>query len=373
LGKVDYVLITSTYYKRDVLNLLFLPEGVQYRFRYREKWVPDEVFQNPSILQNKTVLIVCYFGLQEGEDPSEFFPIRLATLEEVSKLGDILYLRYVTGKIAPSNTTTGTKTLQGFVRDLIGSYLTGRILSKYVVKANDLDVDTQGDQMAAWTSVVMSLGTLKQFQFTNFLKLLGISDQKRDQLMPSNILGSLLRRFLHLKPKSQVLGYQLKSGQSYRVDIMQRIPVEGLLLSSPIEISLQSSDAIVPLGSERIVGSYDKLELNFTVKMTFQDRYSNILLTAAPGKGHTADNKGEVFDIDSPEIFVQCRVRKSLLLTPLVLIGGGIVLTSFSESIASELSSIQILSGSATLVAISLKAVGAALVAIGVGIVGAKA
>src|SRR5439155_16602982 len=101
------LLVTSTTYRKDVLNLLCLPEGFEYRFRYRARWVDPGVFRNPSVLKGMKSVVI-YFHGSATEQPREFVPIREVEIEDTEILGDILYIRFCTGKFYDHSSRNGS-------------------------------------------------------------------------------------------------------------------------------------------------------------------------------------------------------------------------------------------------------------------------
>ena len=66
-------------YAQDVSNVVGLPEGTHYQFRYREQWVGSQAASDWAQLAGRTGLVVFSFQHPAHLHPAAFVPIRLAT------------------------------------------------------------------------------------------------------------------------------------------------------------------------------------------------------------------------------------------------------------------------------------------------------
>src|SRR5437016_2624751 len=183
------LLITSSKYAQDIMNLLCLPEGVDYRFRYRAKWIPQEVMKNPSILKGTKAAIVFFHGSKPNEQLREFVPILEVQIDDAKALGDILYLQFTTGKLyeydlrnsgvdpSPSSALI-EKDLKDFLRDKEPT------LERLLVQDAQNLPKPADDQLASWTRLIQRLWHLEPFQGGIFLRIVRLIDQTGIEVPP---------------------------------------------------------------------------------------------------------------------------------------------------------------------------------------------
>ena len=79
-------------YCYEINNILSLPNGFRYRFRYQKKkgegWLPE--IDNPKEMENNIGLIV----LREFQETGKFIPIRNIFIDKIEVIGDIIYIEY---------------------------------------------------------------------------------------------------------------------------------------------------------------------------------------------------------------------------------------------------------------------------------------
>ena len=97
------ILVTSTRwpYLRDIVDLMFLQSGLGYRFRYRSKYVLPEFVESPEkIVDRKGYIVHAHTRRNPSPEPDtilEFLPIREATIKEVKKFGEFIWLYFEVG------------------------------------------------------------------------------------------------------------------------------------------------------------------------------------------------------------------------------------------------------------------------------------
>lgn len=84
-------------YAKDVFNVLALPNGGIYRFRYKEKYIHSDVIGdlNNSKIKGTLALIAFRTNLDVIEDKHFFVPVRWALLKSVQKSADFYLIDFV--------------------------------------------------------------------------------------------------------------------------------------------------------------------------------------------------------------------------------------------------------------------------------------
>ena len=110
----DLVAVTSTNepYLYDAPNVLSLPEGAEFRFRYREPWVdPSLLVRSRETAEEfyRRRLVLVFHSQQTGH----LVPLREASVVRVEVLGPVTYVRFKVGKfLAPPSKDLGCEDLR---------------------------------------------------------------------------------------------------------------------------------------------------------------------------------------------------------------------------------------------------------------------
>lgn len=316
----ECLLVTSTTYKQDILNLLCLPAGLHYRFRYRERWIPREVVENPSILEGKRAFIVYFHGATADESSKEFVPIREVQIDSVQPFGDILYVRFVTGGFLhypPRGAATHPNPRHDAINRAMGNLVLQQppFLDKYIRLCRPLPSETVPDQVMHWSNLVKWLCDLGPFKSASFLKIVNVVDLKGKELFPKDIV----------KTRSLVTkGYVLRGGSTFRIVLLQRTSDE-LEIASPFEIELKTPESVMPIRNALVVGKYDKLDLIFATKYQLADAYPVLRLQAS--RRSEAKLGASSVLVESPDPHIPIRIKRMSHPLPLFLISVGVAIT----------------------------------------------
>src|SRR5208283_2121835 len=80
-------------YRNDVYNILAYPSGFVIQFRYRKKWIPNDIW-NSKELKGKNVIVTAVVKHENGE--IEFIPLRKGKILNTYKFAeDVLILSFV--------------------------------------------------------------------------------------------------------------------------------------------------------------------------------------------------------------------------------------------------------------------------------------
>src|SRR5580658_7011937 len=87
-------------YLEFIAELLALPEGANYHFRYRKRWVPANFWSNPNELYFRDAIILFLGDLGESPPIVEYVPVRHARITRARKLGEHLRIDFTVGPFA---------------------------------------------------------------------------------------------------------------------------------------------------------------------------------------------------------------------------------------------------------------------------------
>jgi len=271
-GNKEVFLLTSTAfpYIKDALDLLFLPSGVHYRFRYRRAWVPPEFLtkEGAKKLNGTKAIIVHIHTKKESEEAYkilEYIPLREAKIDEVKVLGEFLWIGFVLGDWVHYHNATKAEELneyhESFKRRVPKDYR--EYVSKIIFFVDNFDIETVPDDPTGenediiknWTQMATHIGNLEPHKDSIFTKILSIQDMNtRESISPTLF-------------DEHITGYQLRGGRVYSIDVAQYYP--GKEKITPFDLNLITSGAIRPIkGEAEIKGKYDILNFIFDCRST---------------------------------------------------------------------------------------------------------
>lgn len=320
-------LLTSTAfpYIRDALDLLFLPSGVHYRFRYRKKWLPDEFLVKESVqeLQGKDAIIIHIHTKKEKEVNRilEFIPIRAAKIDSVRALGEFLWVRFILGDWMhyhkahrPNELNEFHELLKKQVPDDSREFVKKIMFFVKKFKIETIPDDPSGESDEAiknWTLIAGHVGKLEPHQNSIFTKILSIKDMNtREPISP-----------MMLNP--HITGYQLNAGRIYSLDVAQYYPGDKEI--KPFNLNILTSTIITPIkGEAEIKGKYDLL--HFVINSTSSEKTVNTFLSfrASPH---------EPYLISEPFFNITVHGQWGRVASSLLIFGIGVTLTNVSTQL----------------------------------------
>lgn len=277
---------TSPPYLRDVMDLMFYPSQIDYRFRYDKKWLSQEFKSaNGQIskeqvkkLVGKKAIIVHILTKKKGQKHKilELLPIRKATICEVKVLGEFLWLSLILGDwIVYHEETTEYKVNEHhelFKRQIPKD--SRDILSQLVFLVKNFGVatipdDPTGKNVAVLSNWTLMAGHISRFaarasdKALVFLKLVSLKNIDSETILRVKLLYSSLR------------GFEFQTGRSYSLDIAEYCRKD----IDPFEIELKTQrDRITPtLGRTEVRGKYDMLHFIINCRPATKGHVSTLL------------------------------------------------------------------------------------------------
>ncbi len=288
-----------------------------------------ELFGNPSTLKGMKGAVIFFYGSRPDEKQRYFFPIREVEIEDVESLGDILYIRFKTGRLyeqTSRNASPHPSPESSVIENALKPFLQAAYpsLTRYVVVDDLILIKLAHDELLAWSNLVQSIGDLVPFEGVSFLKVVRIADQNGKPVNPKILVSK--------KGKIVTRGYALRGGSTYQLELLQRTN-DKMRLVQPFEIKLKAPESIVPIHSAVVVGEYDKLELTFSVKPQLNNLYSSVGVRAdVEPNGLIIGKPDGVVSVKvvSPNILLPIRVGRISYALPIGLISSGIVIGPFA-------------------------------------------
>jgi hypothetical protein len=302
-------------YCYELNNVLSLPSGFTYRFRYQKKkkgeWMPE--IPNPKQLKGCKALVV----LREFSVTAKLIPIRKILITKVVMIGDIVYIEYELDEriIFSSDILIREKQLEVFNQRILTDINTslypnipGEDLRNLVFFGTDYTYDFKDDDYKGdrndedsnrWGNLLELIGSfngtgIDEYKDFDFMKITGVFDENGNPA-----------RILRIKNKSFFVIYNRKV---YAIQFLQRtftgsigssavtIPRDVVLVSDPNEVKLLTPRL-------NISGKYDLLSLVFRPEISRMKRNTFLMLQFY--KGNEA--------LPFPSITIPIQIRHSFI------------------------------------------------------------
>ena len=333
-------LLSSTVepYIKDILDILALPSGFNYRFRYVFRWLTSE-FQNQEHLdklKNREVLIVHIITERIESEVGkryriiEYIPIRKAFIVEAKIMAGFVYFEFkLDGYVKfdkpfdqikeaknPFSDQVKSKIpleLREYVKNLafLAPHINVQYVSDTITKPND-------ELVVSWFNLVSYIGRLKPYKdlravFTKLLEITNVNTHK-------TVVSEEIAEGLH--------GFRLNSANAYRIRILQRyLNAEKLDPIFKLEITSNSTDINTIKNQALIQGGYDVLDFIISVPDVVSSRETFLYIKP--------DETGSrAFMISSIIYFVKITPNVRKLGVVFGVVTSGIVLAGLSSNIA---------------------------------------
>lgn len=192
-------------YKKDVYNVLSYPTGFVMHFRYRLKWVSDDLRKNLPIEGNEVVMIAAIIINDDHEDIKfKFMPFRRGKVISIIKDGDTLHIYYELLKEWVLYDDSKGKDVN-FYDDLIKQNDCPSN-GKFMCFGNTNKFSFSKDPIA-WVEIIERLVKFNRYKLSTFYRINNISELPGGKLLEVEEFDRLTR------------GFVLKKGKNYSIDI----------------------------------------------------------------------------------------------------------------------------------------------------------
>jgi hypothetical protein len=313
-------------YAFELNNILALPKGFNYRFRFqnkkKEKWMPE--IANPKELTNTNGLIV----LRDFQNTAKFFPIRHIHIIDVKIIGEIVYLEFNLEDrvVLNSDSNERIKQIKKFNERIIVDInvtkypnIAKKDLHNLIFFGNDYTydfkdsisfIDKDEEENNKWGNTIEVLGNYNNgdniFKDVDFFNLIGIYDSDNNK-------APIIKK----KSKSY---YRLENKKEYNVRLFQRtytgISNQGnssVINSRSATLISGVEDIKVILNKKDILGKYDLYEFPIIIQKQKSELLKTFLYFDV-----VSNNTVKLPSINIP-IFVTPSI-KSLLTSSIVIL-----------------------------------------------------
>ncbi len=279
-GHVIIILNSIPPYAYEVNNILSLPNGSNYRFRFRKKWMPT--IKNPLDMIGQPGLIIL-----RNFATAEFMPLRRIRISDILEIGEVSYIEYTLQDIIDFDSDRERRHQQLYeFNERIKVAIRGfdnnpnENLRKLIFQDTDpaFSISDDNYEGTAENRVVNSWGNLLQiiseidcFQDFDFLKVIAIVDNKGNSVP------------IKTYPYSDTARYRLRNNLLYRLRVFQTTFTGlsgGSSAKSGRRLVLQGEPGQVLMvkSTHIIAGKYDLMEFKFKTETTSRAGDSSLTL-----------------------------------------------------------------------------------------------
>jgi len=285
-------------YIYDLPHVLSLPEGFEFRFRYRHLWVDktlaSEVRANSPLLLGKELILLFH-----SQETKRLIPIRRCTVISIENIGPLVFLRFSVGQF-PAVDAAALMLADGAVPDATVEQLGGiglEILGELGLGVPDLEKplpphsylryaaarprtlawapETKApDVGTAWARLAVCLLQEPNLATVPMFHVLGFQKAKGSFVEPKPMKHFSISR-------QKVSGFRLVEGVRYKLRVLGWCePPPGSVLKS-LKVKPDFRPEVLQLygGSDLVVGRYDIVEFTFQAG---RPGYTELAIRAEP-------------------------------------------------------------------------------------------
>jgi hypothetical protein len=336
----------------DLPYLLSLPTGFEFRFRYRHRWVSQNVVRrvidHHENFSGRELVVLFH-----SQDTKRLIPIRAGVVIGIESIGPMIFLRFRVGEFpridlsiesysraaveAGVSAATELEKLAGRVIGPIGSgshdlqlalpegfYLREANEARRTGEWNDCDDLTAWARLAALLHIEPNLTGIPFFYVQGF------------RAEDGAVVKTTVVENRFSMTREEIRGFSLTETERYRMRVVEWSEPPKAVEQPRVEVHCDFNSAQLELegASDLVVGRYDVIEFTFSAR---QSGYSEIALKATPLSDTKSSLQGNAPDAppwtDWPAIFVarvpivvRRRARRFVLPTLSLLVGATIYL-----------------------------------------------
>lgn len=338
-------LFTSTWqpYIKDALDLLALPSGLSYRFRYDIRHLRTDLFIDTEKTQLKNMNGLDAFLIHVRTKPKnqtksiypeiiESIPIRKAKVIEAKLVGDFVWFHFLLGAWIKYSEpkSTSINPYHNTIQDILPADSKNNLAVTAILtdrkKIDCLCSTLHEDQDAVitnWSNLVSYIRSFKEHENSIFLKFLKIkASGESDVKLPTN-LGD------------DTFGFELDSGKTFQIHILQRYYETNSEVPFFLKVNTNENHIIQIKSSDQIQGKYDVLRFTITSEPLLRSQQSFLNILPSIDLAHTMISKP----------FYNVKIKPSIphLFRSIIIIVSGITLVSISPNFEETLGNYSVL------------------------------
>jgi hypothetical protein len=245
-------------YWKDCLDILFVPDGYEYHFRYQKKWIEQGV--TAQQLEGKHALIVAQLREVKGGIPLHV-PLRRCQIQQAVDRGAFIAITFTLGAFVSfgENPQSYVRDFDRSLRERLGTRIVDNgVGGPFVFFDSGLQVSYSLTNRLDndWISIVSVLALSTRYQRTIFLGFRGLEDFKtREQVSYSE--GA----------------FHIRAGNTYKFRVAQYLPdsdssgnvIERNKLTDfgSVSLDIVGGETRLLTSSQDIRGRYDELTFVF--------------------------------------------------------------------------------------------------------------
>ena len=356
------------WYRRDFLNCLCYPEGHRIRFTYDERWIANGVLKLPP--ETPAIVIFREDGSGESAEPS-FYPVRRAKLIEFIKGGPArasnsegkVYwgIRFELGPffgVSALSVTPSFKKWNEIIRNALLEVKTPSSKSNkapdtaFLFVGPDLEEDANVANEIKWLTLIDEISRAPSLEKCTFFRISSFVEIKS-----STVSGRLSPAPIPITDWSKSVAYSLRSGRLYQLELEYYLGPDKSNLAKPFSVR----------------ASTDTLKISDPVRYYLGPQANSIFLVKST-RLYDGETASLIVDYPSandaysplPEFWVHVKPNRWILPSVALLLAGGSFATLISgATIRLYFGSTGLLGENASIIAGSIRLVGAVLVGVG--------
>ncbi len=320
-------LFSSNYrgrYLQDVLNVLCLPPGFVYHFRYERKWVDAEIWRSVDKEESLPIKVCVIFVDRHGErEPYRepvFHPVRAGERIKVELDGDVLHVYFRLKEYARYDKDHESD-FQNLIKDRLPAHK--RPLTVYACMGHLLPDFYSGSEVLArdWQDIVSVVAQARCLEGAIFWRMDHPVKRKKNKVELSK-----LSDIVHLR-----MGYEFDANSYYTIPISFFRPDEPTQCPDTVSLRVKMDSDLFLTSQPALLEAnvrYDKLWIDLSTKR----RTSQILSSFALALNSNADD--EAYPM-APRVEFPLRIKPSRLRYVAafgILIGGALIATGTAMS-----------------------------------------
>jgi len=326
--KILYLFTSTEHpYHKDALDLLSLPAGVTYRFRYDLKYLPVDLQTAEQFNQiSKNVILVHVrttpIAQKKPADILEHFPVREAEIIDLKFMGNFVWVEFLLGdwikyEINNQYHQSIVNVMPNYQKKELK--YTVIIAPKFAYESlkEDLSMPYENSPVIkSWSNLTSLLMKTSEHDNSIFLKF--VSLQKIDTQYDS------IRQKLK-KIGNKIYGFEIEKNASYRIEVLQRAK-NNPAPNFDLEI-FTNEDEIRPIQKTgKVQGKYDVLDFIFTSENLERSRRSFFIIR--PEK-----DTAKKFTVSRLHFDVDIKVSQSSKVVLVIVLGFGVFLSGIGTAL----------------------------------------